>query len=161
MKLEELIKWLGVITNLGVIAGLTLVAYEISQTNTTMDREYRSWGTNVFQQNQQMWVDWTAIITSNENADIWFQGSIGEKLEPTEKMIFSRLTTTYFFLFYTLYQSGESREQGSAEFAPRDLAAEIRRHPGLISAFRDFCQQYKLGDFCERSFNQLEESNDA
>lgn len=42
MKASEINDWLGVITNLGVIGGLALVAYEIHQNSIALEREARS-----------------------------------------------------------------------------------------------------------------------
>lgn len=45
MATTRISEWLGVLTNIGVVAGLVLVAYQISQTNDSLELERKQWDT--------------------------------------------------------------------------------------------------------------------
>ena len=77
MKPRELNDWLGVVTNLGVIAGLVLVAYEIQQNNELLIQESRY---NMVQ-NQK---DWSQFLTSDEQIFNLITVASGEELTVAE-----------------------------------------------------------------------------
>ncbi len=58
--------WLGVVTNVGLIVGLLLVAYKVHQTNLVMERDYQAWGTSTQLDVQQMFVDWGGSIADRD-----------------------------------------------------------------------------------------------
>ena len=155
MKADEINDWLGVITNIGVIGGLVLVAYEINQTTISMDREYRSWITTVSQQNQQMWIDWAASIADTETSSIWYRGATGAQLEPHEDELFFRLSTAYFWLYFNMYGSFETIQSGTATDIPKSMSVEFQTRPGLASAFRNWCDLHQTGPFCEKVLGNL------
>ena len=150
MKTNELNDWLGVITNVGIIAGLALVGYEIHQNSITIDRDYRAWRTAVFQQQQQTWVEWNSTISDSDSARVWFKGTVGDTLEPFEQEQFFRLSSGYFWVYYNMFASRETIEPGSASYAARNLAAELKDRPGLRKEFENWRSLYG-----ERSFSAL------
>ena len=58
LKVSELNDWLGVLTNIGVIAGLILVAYEINQNNIALERDARLSQVEVLDGIRAAWQNW-------------------------------------------------------------------------------------------------------
>ena len=70
MGASKLNDWLGVITNVGLIIGLVLVAYEVRQTHVAMDQEYRGQIAELYATATESWQNFgTRLIDSAEVAD--------------------------------------------------------------------------------------------
>ena len=117
MKKREVNEWLGVITNIGLIAGLVLVAYEIQQNNITLEREARISQIEVTDGLRDAWQNWEfAIIENRDVADIWMRGNAGDHLEPLETYRYEQMAKAMFRLYAQTYIqistiSGESHDQ--------------------------------------------------
>ena len=86
MDTAKLNDWLMVVTNIGVIAGLVLLAYEVAQTNEAMEREARTFRAQQLTNSWAVWSAFTDPIIENEDiADIWIRGSAGESLNEIER----------------------------------------------------------------------------
>ena len=85
MNTPEIGHWIGIATNVGVVFGLLLVAYEVNQTNVAMEREYSAWKTSTQFDAQQLFVDWGASIVDRETAELWRRGINNEELDPIDE----------------------------------------------------------------------------
>jgi hypothetical protein len=117
LKKGKLNEWLGVITNIGLIAGLLLVAYEIHQNSITLEREARISQVEVTDGIRAAWQNWEyAIIENRDVADILMRGNAGDRLEPLEAFRYEQLAKEMFRLTaqnYLQYStiSGESYDR--------------------------------------------------
>ena len=71
MKVEQLNQWLTLVANIGVIAGIVFLAYEINQNTQAIQSAS-------FQGYTDTSIDWLSDLTnSRELADIWYRYSAG------------------------------------------------------------------------------------
>ncbi len=70
MKASKLNDWLGVITNIGVITGLILIAYEIHQNNIALEREARISQVEVVDGMRGAWQNWEYAIIENRDVAV-------------------------------------------------------------------------------------------
>ena len=93
-------KWLTLGANIGVLFGLFLVAYEVRQTNTSLDRDYDVFKTEVQGRAREGWREFNGrIIESEEVADIWMRGNAGEPLSPNEAVRYGYLANDLILLY--------------------------------------------------------------
>ena len=120
-------KWLTLGANIGVLFGLFLVAYEIRQTNTSLDRDYDVFKTEVQGRAREGWREFNGrIIESEEVADIWMRGNAGEPLSPNEAVRYGYLANDLILLYQLQFDQ--------YQLAGRDL--EVLQ-PWLESGFAD------------------------
>ncbi len=99
MKPRELIDWLGVITNAGVVAGLIMVAYQIHQNNIAMEYDARIARVEVTEGIRAAWQNWEyAIIENRDISDIWMRGNAGEPLDPLEEFRYKQVAKEMYRL---------------------------------------------------------------
>ena len=116
--------WLSIITNLGVIAGLVLVAMQMRQTNEALELQSLEARISAIGVPTEIWSDWQSdIITSDEVARIWRTGNAGEELSPNETVRYNAMATRYYF---NNFLEGGASEHGSARLPPPDAAEDLR-----------------------------------
>ena len=148
--------WLGVVTNVGLIAGLLLVAYEVNQTNLAMERDYAALMNTTQFASQQMFVDWTPSVVDPENAEVWWLGISGAELNPVDRERFYRLTESYFWTFYSMSTAWASIFPDGGQISAKNLAIDLSTRPGLKEQFLDFHARYGLNPFGERVIASLQ-----
>ena len=136
MKASELNDWLGVITNVGVITGLILIAYEIHQNNIALEREARISYVETVDGIRGAWQNWEyTIIENREVADIWMRGNAGEQLDRLEEFRFELLAKENYRLIEQNYRQYTMIDGEPADWAVRQLAGTVRRNPRLKPIF--------------------------
>jgi hypothetical protein len=132
VKTSELKEWLGVITNVGVIAGLAFVAFEIHQNNIALEQNARNAEVEMLDGIRSAWQNWEYAIIENEDvADIWRRGSSGESLDPTEAVRFETLGREYFRLVSQNYRQYTTLRGEPADWAIDQLIRAMEEYPGL------------------------------
>ena len=126
--------WLGVVTNVGLIAGLLLVAYEVNQTNLAMERDYQAWGTSTQLDVQQMFVDWGGSIADRDTAELWWKGINDEELDAVDQERFYQISENYFWAYRSAGFAWKEIDGGGGGFA-RGLAQRMIERPGLSKRF--------------------------
>ena len=100
MKNDGLNKGLTLGANLGVLFGLFLVAYEVRQTNTSLDRDYDVFLTEVQGRAREGWREFNGrIIESDEVADVWLRGNAAEMLTQNEAERYRYLANDLILLY--------------------------------------------------------------
>ena len=119
-KIRALIQIVGLFA---VFASLIFVGYEIRQTGRVAKEEsLLSEQANV--------TSMQALVV--ENAEVWLRGCMGEELEPTEQMVFTRLYHTYVVVrFFSWLRTKEAISVGSDSLAITHMAANLYRNVGL------------------------------
>jgi len=126
-------RWITILTNIGVLAGLLLVALQISQTNEALDRENRQWQTDISFSTNEMYSNFSVLAI--ENADVWRRGKEGKKLDETEEVIFDILATQFIWANVQVYQVSIQSEGEADNYAPWRVAQELQGSPGLKEFF--------------------------
>ena len=150
-KLNE---WLGVFTNVGIIAGLVLVAYQIAQTNDALEIERRQWDTTYRSDRSEQFQDAVGRIAEDpELSSIWRRGRAGESLTPDEQYRFSLLSNSFFWLQWNSNRSELSRlgllpEQAYTSDGPLQvLVRTTQQNPGMRPELDRWLEQSQLDDF--------------
>jgi hypothetical protein len=98
-------KWLTLAANVGVIFGLILLAYEIRQTNSALDRDYDVFLTDVQGRAREGWREFNGrIIESDDVADIWMRGNAGDELSPKEEVRYRYLANDFIILYQLQFE---------------------------------------------------------
>ena len=152
LKVSELNDWLGVLTNIGVIAGLVLVAYEINQNNIALDRDARLSQVEVLDGIRAAWQNWEYAIIENEDvADIWMRGKSGEPLDALDEFRFEQLGREMFRLISQNYRQYTTISGESADWVVGQLVETVRDNPRLRDVFiRELERSQFVNPFRER-----------
>jgi hypothetical protein len=152
VKLSKPNDWLGVITNLGLIAGLILVAYEIHQNNIALEREARISHVEVVDGVRAAWQNWEyAIIENRDVADIWMRGNAGEPLDRLETFRYEQLGREMFRLISQNYRQYSTIDGEPADWNIRLLIAHIKGNARLKDVFM---RQLERELFVQNSFRE-------
>jgi len=136
MKAGELNDWLGVFTNIGVIVGLALVAYEIHQNNIALESEERVSIMAVNDATREAWQTWDfAILENRDVAEIWVKGNSGEPLDELEEYRYELLAKEMFRLIAQNYRQYSTISGEPADWAIRQLIQSAKRSRRLKSVF--------------------------
>jgi hypothetical protein len=136
LKASEISDWLGVVTNLGVVAGLALVAYEIHQNNIALDREARLAQVEVTDGLRAQWQNWEyAIVENRELSDIWMRGNSGESLDPLEEYRYGQLAKEMYRLTGQNYRQYSLVDGEPADWAVYQLAQAAKGNARLKAVF--------------------------
>ena len=123
---------LGIITNIGVIIGLVLVAYQVSQTNQAMVLDHKTQSIETSAIGREGWqVFSTSIIDSKEVADIWLRGGQGKDITEDEAERFRWLAGDLFFLGDQQYKQATLVDGVPADWAVDQFAEFLETNPGL------------------------------
>lgn len=132
MNTTKLNDWLGIATNIGVIVGLALVAYEINQTNQAMSLDHRAQLIEITATGREGWQNFASrIIDSEEVADIWLRGGQGKELTEQEAERFRWLADDLFYLEIQQYNQYSRTDGSPADWAIDQLADFLRAYPGV------------------------------
>lgn len=136
MKASELNDWLAVLTNLGVIAGLVLVAYEIHQNSIALERDSRLSQVEVVDGIRAAWQNWEYAIIENEDvADIWMRGNAGEPLDALDEYRFEQLGREMYRLIAQNYRQYTTISGEPADWVVEQLVQTARDNPRLRDVF--------------------------
>ena len=134
---NKLNNWLGVVTNIGVIAGLILVAYEIHQNNVALEQEARLSRVEVLDGIRGAWQNWEyAIIENADLAEIWMKGRAGEPLDRLETFRYEQLGREMFRLISQNYRQYTTIAGEPADWAIQQLIDTMEGRPRLREVFR-------------------------
>ena len=143
MNLSKLNNSLGLITNIGVILGLILVAYELQQTQIAISTE-------VYATGREGWSNWSAMIVENsEVAQIWLSGNAGEELTAVEKVRYRRLVGEWLWIHIQMFDQWTRVDGEPADWVIQRLVGSMKEGPGLTQQIVQ-----ELGDRPESGFTQ-------
>ena len=134
MKLNSsnLNDWLGVLTNIGLIAGLLLLAYEVRQTSEMMEYEERMRMTSTYEISYEIMGFRRWLAEDPDLTEIWLKGIQEESLTPIERKRYLIALEQFFRAHRGMFEIFNQRNPGSADgWAPRWLLLEVAGKPGL------------------------------
>ena len=130
--------WLGVITNLGVIAGLVLVTYEIQQNNAILEQDARNARIEVTDGIRAAWQNYEfAIIENPDISDIWMRGNAGEPLDRLEQFRYEQVAKERFRLTSQNYSQYTLIDGAPADWAVWQLARTASGNPRLTKVYME------------------------
>lgn len=151
-------EWVNVATNLGVIAGLVLVAYQIQQTNSALQLETKKWNTEYRNARQTLFSDLTFEIVADEKlSSIWRRGSAGAELSEEEAFRFEMLATRHFYMMLDAYRNNKEWDPEGTDALLRFLVKRIQS-PGLRAVSERLLDENNLDEYrtdLNRARNEL------
>ena len=124
--------WLTVLTNLGVIAGLILVALQMRQTNEALELQSLEARILASEVPTQLWGDWHSdIATSEEVARIWRTGNAGEELSPDETVRYNAMANRYYWNRFTEDKVGTEGSGYTSSDAVPNMVRFATANPGF------------------------------
>ena len=144
MDTAKLNDWLTVITNIGVIAGLVLLAYEIGQTNESLEQDAAALRvSNLFSQND-MWQRLEDSISQNpEFAALWMRGGASETLSVVDQERYERFTSTMFWAAINTRGAAQAlNPERPGLSGATALYNSMRGKPGLKARFDEWSKDW-------------------
>jgi hypothetical protein len=128
MQKFSLSQSLGVLANLGVIAGLVFVGLQLKQDRRIAESSLLFDGTNT----RMYWVELV-----RESPDVWINGLAGESLTPAEAAQFEQIAISWELFHYTAYVTQPLLDIDPGKFV-REWALQLYTHPGLMSWWENY-----------------------
>ena len=124
--MERLNQWLTLIANLGVVAGLALVAIELQQNTESLDQNRRIAIATAFDEHDRMFNEWYELISSTrEAAEIYHKGNRGEELDEVDLERYRSFLNIMFRSNQATYQRAEALGQVGLQAYLVDVAAWV------------------------------------
>jgi hypothetical protein len=140
-------EWVSVATNLGVIAGLVLVAYQIQQTNSALQLETKKWNTDYRNARRELFTDLYFEIVADENlSSIWRRGSAGTELSEEEAFRFEMLATQQFWLTLDSYRNNKEWDPEGTDALLRFIVKR-EQSPGLRAVSERLLDEHSLDEY--------------
>jgi hypothetical protein len=153
MDIDKLNKWLTLVANFGVVAGIFFLAIEIRQNQTAIEESNRI---NVVESRRaeiNQYNEWRALVIADDNPRIWLAGRAGQELSPSDQLIFRQLCVTQFWLGLVLYESSVALGRTHmANGAVSMRVQQIRQFPGYKTCWdgvKPSMQYYGESDFVD------------
>jgi len=129
VNLDRLNRWLTLAANIGVIAGILFLAYELQQNQLIASSEnilsYQSIRNDV-------------LSSINEHPEIWKKGNEGAPLSQVEAVIYENLVDSYGDAYFFNYFQWRLRgEEYFAETAAAEFAYFLVRNPGAYPIWEE------------------------
>lgn len=129
MDKEKTADWTQIVGLFGVVASLMFVGYELRQAGRVATEE------SLLSEEANAINVHSLVI---ENADVWLRGCTGEELEPTERVVFTRIFNAYVYQqVYAWLRTREAVSLGSESLAVTHMAVNLHRSPGFQREWRN------------------------
>jgi hypothetical protein len=138
MKLDSLNRWLMLVANVGVMAGVVFLAVEIGQNQAALDLSNQISILDARALEIQQYNDFNnSISQSREMAEIWSTGLAGEELDSIDAQRFDRLCESYVWLSAAAYERSLALGRNTiADFTVKLRGELLRDSPGFRHCWR-------------------------
>ena len=154
VNLDNLGKWLTIIANFGVVAGIIFLAIEVRQNQVSIEDSNRINRLNARTIEVQQYNDFRTVLAQDrELSDIWAKGLNGQALEPSESERFSHLCKNWLWMGITSHE--RSIELGRDETAKGGVilrAQELHNRAGFRRCWddnRDIIRGYGFTEYVD------------
>ncbi len=119
-------KWLTLLANISVVAGIIILAIQVNQNTQTLEQNALYMRLSLMDVGYQQTADWRNMLVSDETVgDLWRKGCRNE-LDEQEAIYYDYLSTTYIVQNRNLYDrasvlGGEEAAELMAESTARDI----------------------------------------
>ena len=104
MNLDNLNKWLTLVANIGVLAGIIFLAIEVGQNQSSLDETNAiNRADTAFKATEYFNVTRSMLAQDEQLARIWIEGSAGNELTQVDQLRFLSLCETNLWTFQSLY----------------------------------------------------------
>jgi hypothetical protein len=132
IPVQRLSEWLQVLTNVGVVIGLLLVAYQIEQTNESLELQKSQWQTEFRADRYEILTATTGMIAADkELTTLWRKGLHQHDLNEDEAFRFRMIADQYMWGVWNVFMNNLDWE-GDNLAGPLYAVVKLRRqYPGF------------------------------
>ena len=136
MKKFDFGQTITILANLGVVAGLVFVGFQLQQ-----EREIAQADRILL--NSAGYRNWAELVT--DNSELWAKGLAGEPLSAEEALAFDALASAREGSMYAAWRSAVLTGQSGAlaDSLVREQAREFSSHPGLVKWWNEHTQRMR------------------
>lgn len=155
MNLEKLNQWLALTTNIAVVLGIILVAYELNQNEASLRAETASANVAIGEAGTALMQNlWLGIAADEELTDIWIAGNSRTLADATDQTRYDLLANSYIRNLLLIYSNWERMlGEGGGSFLFPVMRRDLGDNPGLRDAARRFLEVQPGGSFSEELRN--------
>ena len=137
MTEDRFVKWLAIVSNVGILIGLILVAYELRQNDEALRQEVSANRTDAAEFGNSGFREIYALIISDpEVANVWLKGNQGFELTPVDAERYRLLAFAWIRQAQGTHNAWS--RHGSADFLLPVFEREMKGRPGLIQALKNY-----------------------
>ena len=150
MKIGKVSDWLQVLTNVGVIVGLLLVAFQIEQTNESLELQRSQWQTEFRADRHEILTATTSMIAADkELTTLWQKGLLQQGLNEDETFRFRLIADQYMWGVWNVFMNTLDWEPGGKAGSVYLLAEKRQQYPGLKKFSDEWIARYGNDLFTE------------
>ena len=148
--MQRLSEWLQLLTNVGVIIGLLLVAFQIEQTNESLNLERSQWQTEFRADRHQLLTATTSMIAADkELTTLWQKGLLGEGLDEDDTFRFQMIADQYMWGVWNVFMNTREIEPDGKAGSVYLLAEMRQKYPGLKQFSDEWMGRYGITQFTD------------
>ena len=164
MKLDNLNKWLTLLANFGVIAGVIFLAVEVRQNQITLEESNQFNFLQMRATSLETFNDFRALVVQDEDVSrLWFDGLAGIELSESDERRFEYLCTSRVWLAVTQYERGAVLGEATTEGQIALQAQALAQTPGYRKCWENNKAQVRLygfGEYVDAVEGQIEAADD-
>ena len=154
--MDRLERWFSIAINVGVVIGLVLVSYQISQTNDALALENRRWDTEYRFQRTEMFTEFFRHIAADqEMTSLWKRGSAGDDLSEEELYRYEMLASQLFSIQWNNYQNNLAWNPEGDDRGLIYTVRMLRTLPGAKAALEKWLKTGSFADY-SRELDRVE-----
>ena len=150
---EKINRWLTLLANIGVVAGIVFLAIEIRQNQAILEESNQYNFLEMRAISLESYNDFRALVVQDaELSRIWSDGRAGVELSALDEARFRTLCTSSVCLAVTQFERGAILGDGTVEGQVTLTANRLAQYPGYQRCWennRENVQAYGLGLFVE------------
>ena len=132
METRKVSEWLQVLTNVGVIIGLLLVAFQIEQTNESLELQRSQWQTEFRADRHEILTATTSMIAADkELTTLWRKGLLQQGLNEDETFRFRMIADQHMWAVWNVYMNTLDWEPDGKAGSVYLLAELRQQYPGF------------------------------
>lgn len=153
MDVDKANRWLTLLANFGVVAGIIFLAIEVRQNQAILEEANQFNFLEMRATSLETYNDFRALIIQDEDVSrIWHEGLDGEQLSESDLRRFDDLCTSAVWLAVTQYERSPVLGEIIAEGQTTLQAQLLRSRPGYTRCWdenKKNVREYGLGDFVD------------
>ena len=160
MKSDNLNKWLTLLANFGVIAGIIFLAVEVRQNQITLEEANQFNFLQMRATSLETFNDFRALVVQDEDVSrLWFDGLAGVELSESDERRFRYLCTSRVWLAVTQFERGAILGEATIEGQIALQAQTLAQVPGFRRCWENnkaTVRLYGFGEFVDAVEGQID-----
>ena len=150
MDMDSLNKWLTLVTNIAVVAGIFLLVVELRQNQESMAMEAQRAALESSHLDVSRFTDWRAkFINDPETTELFLSGVAGEELSEADKFRFDAICNDLFWAAALMHERSTTLGRLTYENATVEWMRQTLGIPSIESCWRDMRDMFKLWGYSE------------